>query len=154
MRIQLIYMSAATRPIGSDELTELLIKARNRNESLGITGMLVYHEGAFLQILEGDERFVDPLYERITRDKRHTSCALLLRSYTDHRSFPEWGMGFVDTNHEELRSIPGFLDFFDSNFSRETFLSDPAVSRVILMMFRDGKWHQTVNTEHEVPAYA
>ena len=147
-------MSAATRQFDSNELTDLLIKARVRNESLGVSGMLVYHDGAFLQILEGDERVVDPLYERISRDWRHTNCALLLRSYTDHRSFEDWNMGFVDTDHEETKSLPGFSDFFEENFSSEAFLSDPSVSRAILLMFRSGKWHQTVNTNHESPEYS
>ena len=154
MKIQLIYMSAATRQIGYKELVDLLVKARANNEALGISGMLVYHDNAFLQILEGEERVVDELYERIHRDKRHTHCAMLLRSYIDHHSFPDWSMGFAHTDHEELNLVPGFYDFFQENFSREAFLADPTVSRTILLMFRNGKWHQTLDTLNETLTYA
>lgn len=53
--IQLVYMSAALwRPTRSDLVT-LLAKARQNNSQLGVTGMLLYHDGSFMQVLEGEE---------------------------------------------------------------------------------------------------
>ena len=154
MKIQLIYMSAATRPLDYEELLALLMKARLTNDSLDITGMLVYHEDSFLQILEGEETDVEDLYERIHNDPRHTHCALLHRSPISHRSFSDWNMGFLYTGHEELKTIPGFYDFFEENFSRESFLADPTLSRTLLLMFRDGRWHQTISSLAGEPALA
>jgi len=137
-------MSVATRQFDSFELTDLLVKARQKNQSLNISGMLVHHEGSFLQILEGEEKAVDVLYDRILSDDRHTNCSLLLRSYIDRRSFGDWTMGFVDTRIDAKKSLPGFNDFFGKRFSREAFVTDPSASRTVLLAFRDGKLRQTV----------
>ena len=68
---QISYSSAAVAPFSERELTELLTIARVNNGRLGVTGMLLYHEGSFLQALEGDERVLDVLFTKISKDKRH-----------------------------------------------------------------------------------
>ena len=52
---QLIYASAAVKPFTPQELTVLLAKARKKNSSMDISGMLLYHAGSFLQVLEGPD---------------------------------------------------------------------------------------------------
>lgn len=141
---QLIYMSAAAQPFTAADLTALLLKARAKNESLGVSGMLVYHEGSFLQILEGDDATVESLYSRIATDPRHTNCSRLLKSTIEERSFADWTMGFVNTKAKELQSLPGFTDFFGSGFSQTAFAADPSKSHKLLLAFREGKWHQKV----------
>ena len=69
--LQLGYASAATVEFSDDDLRELLAKSRSNNMAAGITGMLLYHEGSFLQVLEGPSEAVEHLYARIRRDKRH-----------------------------------------------------------------------------------
>jgi hypothetical protein len=70
-------MSVATRRLDGLELTALLTGARINNETLGISGMLVYHDGSFLQILEGECDVVGALFDHIAKDDRHTSCVSL-----------------------------------------------------------------------------
>ena len=146
MEIQLIYMSAATPQFDSFELTDLLVAARQKNQTLDISGMLVYHDGSFLQILEGKEEAIGKLYDRVTRDDRHTNCQLLIRSYIDKRSFGDWTMGFVDTRLDAQKRRRGFHDFFGEQFSRQTFITDPSVPRKLLLAFRDGTLRQTVDS--------
>jgi hypothetical protein len=141
---QLVYMSAATRQFDAIELTALLAKARQKNESLDISGMLVYHKDSFLQVLEGRESTVDALYERITADDRHTNCQLLLKTHVDRRSFGDWTMGFADTKLFGPKSLPGFNDFFGRRFSRQRFAADPSMAHKLLLAFRDGQWRQNV----------
>jgi hypothetical protein len=57
--------------------TELLDNSDNSNNDLGIKGILLFNEGNFLQVLEGEERVVNNLYEKIARDDRH----ILLLNY-------------------------------------------------------------------------
>jgi hypothetical protein len=55
---EIIYASAQTQPFSSAQLTELLAKARRNNQALHVSGLLLYHRGSFLQVLEGDEAVV------------------------------------------------------------------------------------------------
>ena len=53
--IRIVYISIATRPMGEEKLVELLQQCRENNRQRNVTGMLVYRDGAFLQLLEGGE---------------------------------------------------------------------------------------------------
>ncbi len=145
--IQLIYISAATRQFDSIDLTALLSKARQKNERLKITGMLVYHGNSFLQVLEGPETAVDELYRQITQDSRHTNCTVLLRSYIDRRNFGDWTMGFVNTKLFGPKSLAGYNDFFGKKFSNVEFAQDPSLAHRLLLAFREGQWRQSVEIE-------
>src|SRR5664280_1829405 len=71
MPFRLIYSSEATPGLAAAELEEMLAESRIRNQVYGITGVLLFVEGAFLQILEGEKDDVLGLMERIQRDPRH-----------------------------------------------------------------------------------
>jgi hypothetical protein len=107
---QLIYSSAAVKALNELELSRILLGARIRNAALGVTGMLLYHEGAFLQVLEGEERSVETLFKRIGGDPRHSRVLVLLQRKIDARQFPEWSMGFVD-GKGVAGGLPGYADF-------------------------------------------
>jgi hypothetical protein len=143
MLVQLIYMSAATRPFLSHELPSLLTKTRLKNESLGVSGMLVYHEGSFLQVLEGSAQNVDQLYKHIALDDRHTNCELLLRTFVEQRSFGDWSMGFVNTN--EFRNpaqLPGYRDFFGTAMPFRENCRELGMAQKLLLAFRAGEWRK------------
>ena len=139
MLIQLIYASAAARPISQFELESLLTKSRQKNKLLGISGMLAYHEGSFLQVLEGKELLVNVLYEQIALDDRHRHCRLLLRTFIDQRSFADWSMGFVNTKLHDLQKVTGYEDLFRPGFTFDS--ATPSVAQRLLLGFRDGLWH-------------
>lgn len=141
--IQLIYASAATVDFPDEELKELLKIARRNNEPLAVSGMLLYHEGSFLQILEGEESVVLALYDKIEADPRHDNVKMLLRSEIEERSFGDWKMGFYDASGSAQRSNAGFVDFFRNG--RVFDDSDGDRARTVLMQFRDGAWRQHVN---------
>ncbi len=140
--IQLIYASAASVDFSAHDLTELLLRARKNNESVNVTGMLVYQDGAFLQILEGEEEDVFALYDKISKDKRHSNVRMLLQSQIDERSFGDWQMGFHDASGSELKGFPGFSDFFKSG--APVGFDDTDRARSVLLQFRDGAWRQKV----------
>ena len=70
--LQLIYSSAATVPCTATDLNQLLECARARNTLFNVSGMLLYHSGSFLQVIEGPESGIDTIYRSIARDPRHT----------------------------------------------------------------------------------
>lgn len=141
--IQMIYASAATVDFSTEDLKKLLATARRNNESLGVSGMLVYHEGSFLQILEGEEASVMALYRIIEKDERHNDVKLLLRSEIDERSFGEWKMGFYDSTQSSTHHEKGFVDFFRKGQNVEEGDGDRA--RAVLLQFRKGAWRQHID---------
>jgi hypothetical protein len=70
-QIQLIYASAALAPFSEGDLQQLLSEVRAKNERLGISGLLLFHDGSFLQFLEGNSEVVHELYNTIQTDSRH-----------------------------------------------------------------------------------
>ena len=75
---QLLYVSAATKPFGNAALQTLVTSARSYNHDRGLTGLLLYSESLFLQMLEGEEAAVHEVYyDRIAADPRHTHLRLL-----------------------------------------------------------------------------
>jgi hypothetical protein len=76
-------------------LEDLLQVSRARNASLGVTGALLFNEGRFLQVLEGDETQVRALYNSILRDRRHSDVTLMTAEPGARRRFARWSMAFV-----------------------------------------------------------
>lgn len=141
---QLGYASAATKPFEGDELVELLTKARSNNAALGVTGMLLYHEGSFLQILEGRREAVESLYAKITEDPRHVDPLLLFRHEEHPRSFGDWTMGFHELRSEGVKPPPGLNRFLQTG-SSGLVAGDGERIFEVLLGFRDGRWHRTVD---------
>ncbi|MFN3237826.1 MAG: BLUF domain-containing protein [Pseudomonadales bacterium] len=120
----LTYASSATRPYSEAELAEILRVSRANNARLGVTGLLLYHDGNVMQVLEGEEKNVRQIYDKILRDERHAGCLLLLEEEIEERAFPDWHMGLRTINDSELRSLEGFSEAMevdqDLNISRRT----------------------------------
>ncbi len=96
--INLVYMSRAQSAFATREARhQLKIQASSYNATHHITGLLIFSQGFFLQILEGPETQVDDLYTRISADPRHGDIVLLTRTMISIRHFSEWALGIVDT---------------------------------------------------------
>jgi hypothetical protein len=97
-----MYASYAKQHFSDDELTELLIKARKNNSNLGITGMLIYRDGNFIQVLEGEEEAVKSLYILIKADKRHDGVIIMSEGEISERQFAKWAMDFRNYSKNDL----------------------------------------------------
>ena len=91
---QLIYISHPTIESVEEALLDILKKAQSENYKLRISGLMVYHRGKFMQLLEGDEINVKNLFAKIQRDARHTDVKVLLEMDNPKRCFSTWAMGF------------------------------------------------------------
>jgi hypothetical protein len=91
-----MYASRAVPAIDQDELIAILKKSKANNPRLGVTGVLCFSEGIFLQVLEGGRSAVSQLYSRIASDTRHTSVELLCFDEIGERRFAGWSMGQVN----------------------------------------------------------
>ena len=135
--IQFIYVSSAVKPFTNDELLQLLDKARENNEKLGITGMLLYKAGDFMQVLEGDDTAVRWLSSRISKDPRHRDVKALIDGPATEREFPDWSMGFRNLNDLDPLEVPGYSTFLDSPLRAENFAAKPSLARTFLLLFKD-----------------
>jgi hypothetical protein len=95
MLVRLMYASRAVPAVDQEELLAILKKSKSNNSKDGVTGVLCFSEGIFLQVLEGGRNPVNRLYNRITRDSRHSDVVLLNYEEVDERRFAGWSMGQV-----------------------------------------------------------
>lgn len=132
---QLIYVSRASRAFSHADLRALLESAVRFNECRGITGLLLYAGGTFMQVLEGTEGDVDATMERIRRDARHHDINVLSKSAVPAREFGRWSMGLHEVDAEDIRSLPAYAPFFEAGFSPERIGAKPGLALSILQVF-------------------
>lgn len=141
----LTYVSTAVHPFSIDELRELLTKSRANNTKLGVTGMLLYKDGSFMQVLEGEEAVIRALADKIHEDPRHKSMLTLYKGQSPERQFADWSMGFQNLNSPEVAHIPGYSSFLSVPLTDEAFRSNPGRAMKLLLIF-----HKNAET-HGVP---
>jgi len=95
MLVRLLYASRAidTSP---EAIENILAHSRQYNPTCGITGILCYGAGIFLQAIEGGRGAVSDLYGHIQRDARHKDVVLLHYEEITERRFGGWTMGQVN----------------------------------------------------------
>lgn len=130
---QLIYVSQAVRLQSDEELLELLKASRERNLKAHITGFLVYRQGVFLQALEGEEKVLAAVWEKIQADRRHENIILIRDAPIGERDFDEWSMGFLNIAHLDLSRIPGYCAFLENDFSPEALHAKPGMALDFLL---------------------
>jgi len=148
--VEYIYASAATRDFTSDELIELLGRARENNSQRNVTGILLHHEGSFLQILEGPEDAVESLFELISRDERHANLLLLSRRHVEERSFGDWRMGFASTECLDRSGLEGFSDLLLSSATAVKMEQRADRAHRVLLKFREGRYRQHVDQDASI----
>lgn len=97
MLVRLLYASRAV-DTSSEAIESILHQSRDHNPSSGVTGVLCYGGGIFLQALEGGRMPINELYGHIQRDPRHKDVVLLQYEEISERRFSGWTMGEVNMN--------------------------------------------------------
>ena len=102
MTYQMIYSSQATAAMSIADLEAILVDARTGNERRKVTGVLVYVDGVFLQILEGDEQVLRSLMRSITSDSRHTGVKVFHEAEVDSPTFTSWRMAYLSATPQQM----------------------------------------------------
>jgi hypothetical protein len=136
MMIYLVYVSSAVTPFTRSELSDLLGKSRVNNAALDVSGILLYKDGNFMQVLEGEQTVVQTLYEKVSKDPRHRGLLTLLHGPLAERQFQDWSMGFRDLNAADVLAIPGYDEFLNTPLTDPRFASDPTRCQKLLTMFK------------------
>jgi hypothetical protein len=107
---QLIYTSHATCLMTDNDLLALLRWSREWNEQAGVTGVLLYGDQQFVQVIEGPQAVVDYLYGNLLRDLRHHTVTELAYGPIVQRIFTQWTMGFHPATAAHLAQVRGYFD--------------------------------------------
>lgn len=100
-----VYVSSAVRMFSESELEALLVEARELNRETGITGVLLYSGGTFMQCIEGSESAVDVTYERIRNSRKHHGIIELANEPTAQRDFADWQMGYRRVGDSQVLAL-------------------------------------------------
>ncbi|WP_201157638.1 BLUF domain-containing protein [Rhodobaculum claviforme] len=137
---RIIYLSSAPAPLTPEDLGALLAVSRRNNAATGITGMLLYHDQNFLQVLEGEEDALSDCFNRIARDTRHRNLIVLWRDTVAARAFGAWQMGFArmqDLFADPMSGgMPGVLSLHDLARDGLNHADDPVVERLVRVYLR------------------
>jgi hypothetical protein len=136
--IHLVYVSSATQAFSQTELLSLLEVSRRNNEPAAITGMLLYRDGNFMQVLEGEDTAVTGTHDRIKLDPRHDGLITLLKAPIPQRDFGDWSMGFRNLESMEVRSVPGYSEFMNEDWKGAPMRDTPLRALKLLQVFRQG----------------
>ena len=130
----LTYESKAVGKPTAAEMEELMEKSRTNNLACDITGCLVYYNGGFIQIIEGEKATVLALFEKIKLDKRHRKVHLFSECKIAQRTFNNWGMPYLIPR--ENTSSRFEVDQFKNNISLLSELSEQTNTTVLLFWRR------------------
>lgn len=144
----LAYTSVACHYMSHEELITLLSSCRGKNHARNVSGMLLYMEGCFFQVLEGSREVIEALFEKISKDERHHHVMKLIVEPIEERSFANWSMGFQNISPHELASITGLTNFLDRD-SNGFHGIESKRARQLIEAFRNHRWHRSDLTQYQ-----
>ncbi len=86
--------------LDENELKDILQMSRENNTRNGLTGILLYHQGNFIQVLEGEEVDIKDTYLRILNDTRYKNVLKMIERETLERNFPDWFNGYMNAREQ------------------------------------------------------
>lgn len=131
---QIVYTSTASEDFSRADLLRMLEGGVARNKRAGITGLLLYKDGCFMQALEGEKAVVTALFSKISHDPRHHHIVVLIQEPIEERNFPDSAMAFRDLHSEDLKGLPGYSEFLNTPLNGELMAKDiPKCNRLLLL---------------------
>ncbi|MEM9101685.1 MAG: BLUF domain-containing protein [Pseudomonadota bacterium] len=105
--IELIYYSRAIKPLTNNDVSIILEGAQEKNRERHLSGMLMFCNDIFLQLLEGERREVNHLFQSISHDARHFDIQIISVREIQMRSFSVWSMAYLGAKEEKEIEING-----------------------------------------------
>ena len=137
----IVYVSAACGLPSAEVLSDILNTSRRNNADHGITGLLLYVGGNFMQAIEGPETETAALLARIAADPRHRGLRVIAAFPIEQRYFPDWAMGWREASRlasEDRASLSPFFDEIDAD--RTSPSERTALARLLLERFAKTTW--------------
>jgi hypothetical protein len=130
----LVYTSYAAEPFLEENIIRLLVQSRAYNTTKNISGILLYLQGKFIQVLEGKKSVVLALYDTIEKDPRHKKVKIVIEGSSSHRLFKDWSMGFKKLSVEEFENLTGAQDI-DAFFAKQDHAGQDSLVMTFLNLF-------------------
>ncbi|MES2408008.1 MAG: BLUF domain-containing protein [Pseudomonadota bacterium] len=134
---ELIYTSCARYGMDDAGLIELLTQSREKNARLNITGLLVYNNREFMQLLEGKKNDIFTLYDTIVNDRRHQQVQLLWDGEIEGRSFLDWSMAFLNMANMAPEMLKSYSRFLQDGLSSLHLTGNKSVGKRLIINMRD-----------------
>ncbi|MBR0932459.1 BLUF domain-containing protein [Bradyrhizobium jicamae] len=140
----LIYVSHSNSHVSHDAadriINDILLTSRTRNARLGVTGALLFSEGCFTQVLEGDKNAVETIYDAIQRDMRHRDVTLLSFKPARVRYFSEWSMAYAG-----ISVGPVWTSKIEGLLVNPSAIDGGELGCDLIEMMTDLVWHQELD---------
>lgn len=99
-----VYCSRAAEGVDEAEVNRIVELAQRGNRARGITGVLVFGDGVFFQLIEGPPAQIQSLIASLHDDPRHHDVVALDRGEEEReRLYPDWEMERVKA--EDIRTV-------------------------------------------------
>jgi hypothetical protein len=99
--------------------------------------MLLYKDGAFLQVLEGRKEDVEQIYQSILLDDRNRGNYIIEKKWIAERNFPNWSMGFRNLDALNPEKVNGYSDFLTKDMRPEDIAKNKDVAVRLLFGFKE-----------------
>lgn len=134
--VYFLYISSADSNLSFEDLAEILRSSKEYNDKHGVTGMLLFKSGTFLQVLEATREEMGEVLDRILSDTRHRNIIAILSGVLEKRNFPDWSMGFVNME-EAVDSDVSYEDYFDATIELSEIAQDAEKAFRFIQRFND-----------------
>lgn len=134
---QLIYGSTATKDMTEADILQILETSRRNNGEKNITGLLLYKDGNFLQVLEGEKQLVKDLAVKIAKDERHRNMMIYVQREIEAREFSDWSMGFRNLNKFDVKSLDGYSPILEFSFMGQELKENPTYATAFINAFKN-----------------
>ena len=108
----IVYFSFSVKPFSEEDISSILEQSRRNNAENDITGMLLYMNESIVQILEGEQKALEGLMDRIKQDVRHKEVAQVFSRPVNTRLFADWSMGYETVTARELENIKDIVNLY------------------------------------------
>lgn len=121
----IVYISSAVLGLNENDIVSIVRNSQKNNKESGITGILLYSHGNFMQLIEGDDTAVELLYKKISKDRRHTNINLLYKEKIIHSLFSGWLMGYKNLNNMKKLDEASDSKFSNEDLNFESHIRNP-----------------------------
>ena len=135
----LTYFSTASTHFSEEDLENLLKVSKSNNQRNGITGILLFIDGLFLQLLEGRKDNVLNIFKKIQEDERHYDVLKLFEGEKNATNFEKWSMGFRNFPLSEYKNKTGFEDLSNNDFITNVLKTNhPKIINTLNIFYSEG----------------
>lgn len=131
MRYAISYVSTAQIDLQDQGVNEIMTQTNLFNKMEDISGILLYNERNFFQLIEGEQNIIQELYAKISRDPRHSNIIKFLEKPVTKPPFDGYLTDFItDTkkcNEADLRMYLHYIEVLSPE-------SQKALKRVMELM--------------------